>query len=134
MKNLTADIIVKIPFFDVDSMGVAWHGHAVKYLELARCALLDKIGYNYTEMRASGYAWPIVSLKVKYIRSFYFDQEIKIKAELVEYENCIKMKYVITDPKTGEKLTNAETMQMAVNMKTGETCYESPKVFLDKMK
>ncbi len=33
----------EIPFFDVDSMEVTWHGHYIKYFELARCALLKKI-------------------------------------------------------------------------------------------
>ncbi len=39
-----------MPFFDVDSMNVVWHGHYVKYLEVARCALLDQIGHNYNDM------------------------------------------------------------------------------------
>jgi acyl-CoA thioesterase FadM len=42
--------------FDVDTMNVVWHGHYVKYLEVARCALLDKIGHNYT--RCSSRATP----------------------------------------------------------------------------
>ncbi|WP_258031844.1 acyl-CoA thioesterase [Campylobacter concisus] len=37
----------KVAFFDVDSMEVMWHGNYVKYLEMARCELLDKLGYNY---------------------------------------------------------------------------------------
>lgn len=58
----TNDVLHKIveivvPFFDIDSMDVVWHGHYVKYLEVARCALLDDIGHNYTQMKDSGYAW-----------------------------------------------------------------------------
>ena len=41
---------VSAEFFDVDAMQVVWHGNYVKYLEIARCALLDKIGYGYKEM------------------------------------------------------------------------------------
>ncbi len=133
-KNLEASVVVKIPFFDVDSMGIAWHGHYAKYLEIARCALMNKIGYNYNQMHASGYAWPIVSMKIKYIKSSFFEQEVKIDAKLIEYENCIKIKYLITDKKTGEKITDAETMQIAINMQTKETCYVSPDVLLDKFK
>jgi acyl-CoA thioester hydrolase len=54
-----ADTHILVPFFDVDTMHVVWHGHYVKYLEVARCALLDKIGHNYTAMVDSGYAWPV---------------------------------------------------------------------------
>lgn len=133
-NNLETEIKVKVPFFDADSMGVTWHGHYVKYLELARCALLEKLDYNYNQMRESGYAWPIVSIKVKYIRSSFFDQELKVLARLTEYENCIKIKYIITDAATGETLTKAETTQIAINMETRETCFVSPQVFLNKFK
>ena len=44
---IQAEVEIEIPFHDVDVLGVAWHGHYVKYLEIARCALLDQIDYNY---------------------------------------------------------------------------------------
>lgn len=53
---LHTDTEILVPFFDVDTMNVVWHGHYVKYLEVARCALLDRIGHNYDAMVASGYA------------------------------------------------------------------------------
>lgn len=33
----------KAEFFDTDPMGIMWHGNYVKYLEMARCKLLDEI-------------------------------------------------------------------------------------------
>ena len=33
-------IELEIPFHDVDTLGVVWHGHYYKYLELARTQLL----------------------------------------------------------------------------------------------
>ena len=50
----------EIQFFDVDSMNIMWHGHYVKYLEMARCAFLDEIHYTYDVMKEKGYGWPIV--------------------------------------------------------------------------
>lgn len=41
---------IEVPFFDVDSMHIVWHGNYVKYLETARCAFLSAIGYDYNEM------------------------------------------------------------------------------------
>ena len=34
-----AEIIIRVPFHDVDLMEVVWHGHYAKYFEIARCAL-----------------------------------------------------------------------------------------------
>ena len=63
MPDLSAEALIEVPFHDVDVMDVAWHGHYVKYLELARCALLRQIDYDYPQMRDSGYAWPVVEKK-----------------------------------------------------------------------
>lgn len=129
-----AEAIIEIPFHDVDSMDIAWHGHYAKYLEIARCVLLDKLDYNYIQMKESGYGWPIVNLNIKYIRPFRFRQKIKVTAWLVEYENYMKIKYLITDAETGDKLTKAETTQIAINLQTQETCYVSPEIFLEKVR
>ena len=133
-KELSAEIEQQVGFYDVDSMDIVWHGNYVKYLEDARCALLNIIDYDYIRMRDSGYAWPVVSLNIKYIKPCRFLQKIKIKATLTEYENCLKIKYLITDSKTDEKLSKAETMQMAVDMKSRESCFECPSIFTDKVK
>ena len=63
-----AEVVVKAQFYDLDPMGVVWHGHYARFMEQARCELLDKIGYNYEEMRDSGYLWPIVDMHIKYVR------------------------------------------------------------------
>ena len=54
MKSLlTIDMEMQIPFHDVDSMGITWHGNYLRYFEIARCKLLDELGYNYRQMQAS---------------------------------------------------------------------------------
>jgi acyl-CoA thioester hydrolase len=32
---LHCDTEILVPFFDIDTMNVVWHGHYVKYLEIA---------------------------------------------------------------------------------------------------
>lgn len=41
-----AEVEMQVQFFDLDPMQIVWHGNYVKYLEVVRCALLDKIDYN----------------------------------------------------------------------------------------
>ncbi len=36
MNDWTAEVTFDIPFHDVDLMGIVWHGHYAKYLEVAR--------------------------------------------------------------------------------------------------
>ncbi|MDO8698801.1 MAG: acyl-CoA thioesterase [Pseudomonas sp.] len=127
---LQAEIEFEVPFFDVDSMEVVWHGHYVKYLEVARCALLDKLGHNYQQMRASGYAWPIIDLQLRYVRGAQFGQRIKVRADLIEWENRLKINYLISDAATGERLTRASSVQVAVEIASREMQLASPRVLL----
>ena len=131
---LESEIEVEVPFQDCDPMGVTWHGCYLRYLETARSALLNRIGYNVRQMTASGYAWPIVDLKMKYVKTTTFGQRLVVRAALEEYENRLKIAYSIADRATGEIVTKASTTQVAVYQARGEMCFVSPDVFLDKVR
>jgi acyl-CoA thioester hydrolase len=126
-----ADTEVLVPFFDIDMMNVVWHGHYIKYLEIARCALLDQLGHNYTQMREAGYAWPVIDLQLRYVRGAVFGQRLNVRASLVEWENRLKINYLISDAVTGERMTRATTIQVAVTLASREMQLVSPNVFID---
>ncbi len=128
---LQAEVEMLVPFFDVDSMDVVWHGHYVKYFEVARCALLERIGHNYQQMRDAGYAWPIIDVQLRYMRGARFNQRIIVRADLVEWENRLKINYLIRDAETGERMTRGSTVQVAVEMASREMLLASPRVFVD---
>ncbi|PJI46550.1 MAG: thioesterase [Pseudomonas sp.] len=128
---LQAEVEILVPFFDVDMMEVVWHGHYVKYLEVARCALLDKLDHNYSQMREAGYAWPVIDLQLRYVRGARFGQRISVRADLVEWENRLKINYLISDAETGERLTRASSTQVAVEIASREMQMASPAVFID---
>lgn len=128
---LHVDTEVLVPFFDVDSMNVVWHGHYIKYLEVARCALLDHIGHNYTQMLESGYGWPVIDIQLRYVRGAVFGQRLIVCASLVEWESRLKINYLISDAETGERMTRASSIQVAVHIASREMQMASPKVFTD---
>lgn len=131
--DLRHEIEITPAFHDLDPMGVVWHGNYLKYFELVRCALLQRLDYDYWQMKDSGYVWPIVDLRCKYVRSARFNQRLKVQAEIVEWENRLKIDYRISDPQTGEVLTRAHSIQVAISMATGEMCYASPAVLLERL-
>jgi acyl-CoA thioester hydrolase len=124
------DTELTVPFFDVDSMNVVWHGHYVKYLEQARCAMLDAMDYGYDAMRASGYVWPVIDMQLRYMNPALFGQRVVARAELVEWENRLKIHYLITDAASGTRLTRASTIQVAVSVETREMQFVSPEPLL----
>jgi Predicted thioesterase len=130
---IRAEVELTVPFHDVDMLGIAWHGHYCKYLEIARCAMLDKIDYNYMVMKDTGYVWPIVDLQLRFVRPAKFGQQIRVTAELVEWEYRMKIKYLIADVETGAALAKGFSIQAAVDAVTGEMSYASPAVFLQRL-
>jgi acyl-CoA thioester hydrolase len=133
-KKLSAETEFKVEFYDVDPAGIVWHGNYIKFFEIARRVLLDKIGYGYTEMKDSGYAFPVTALSVKYMRSLRFGDRVRARAVLDEYENCIKIKYELYNAVTGEKTTKGESSQMVYDIAKGASCFTCPAVFIDKVR
>ena len=131
--SLSADVDIEVPFYDVDPMLVVWHGHYVKYCEQARCALLRRIDYDYPAMQASGYLWPVVELHLRYVHSARYGQHLRARASILEYENRLKIGYLITDRDSGERLTKGHSVQVAVHAASRELQFVSPKVLLDKL-
>lgn len=133
MVEVQATTVIQVPFYDVDAMQIVWHGHYVKYMERARCDILDLIDYNYEAMAESGFMWPVVDLRLKYIKPLKFGQVVVIKSQIEEVEYGLKVGFVFYDQKTGEKLTKAHTKQVAVDAKSGEMCLLSPPVLQHKL-
>ena len=133
-KNLpTAEVLIDIPFFDIDVLGVAWHGHYVKYLEIARGALMATFDYNYTAMKESGYSWPVTELKLRYVKPARLGQKIKVVTNLREFELRLVIDYVITDVETGARLSKGHTIQVPVDMETEEMQFGAPPVLYRKL-
>jgi acyl-CoA thioester hydrolase len=120
-------------FHDLDPMAVVWHGNYLKYFEIARCALLQRFNYDYQEMHASGYLWPIVDMRTKYVRSARINQKLRVRAQIVEWENRLKIEYLITDALGGEVLTRGHSIQVAVLRETGEMQFASPPVLFERL-
>lgn len=128
MTKLAASVEVEVPFHDVDAMNVAWHGHYVKYFEIARCALLRRFDYDYPQMMASGYMWPVVDCHLRYVRPALYGQRLIVTATLLEYENRLRIGYEIRDAGSGERLTRGSTVQVAVDAATRELQFVSPPI------
>jgi len=123
---LSGEVLIEVPFHDVDSMGVAWHGHYVKYLELARTAMMRRVGLDFQQMQDWGVMWPVVVCNMKFIRPLRYGQRVRVRAELLEFQARLRITYLLTDAATGERVNKAETIQLAVASGTGELLFECP--------
>jgi acyl-CoA thioester hydrolase len=128
-----ATVEAHVAFHDVDLAGVVWHGHYLKYLENARWALMERLDFGLDAMIASGYAWPIVDVHVKYVRTARFNDRLNVQASLVEWENRLTVNYLVTNAATTERVARARTVQVAVEAGTGVLQFATPAVLLERV-
>lgn len=131
--KLSVTLPMEVAFYDVDSYRVVWHGNYPKYFEIARCKLLELIGFTYADMEGTGFFYPVVDLQAKYIRPLRFGQKFEIVAELKEWEHKLVIDYRITDVESGDIVTKGQTTQFAVKMPEEITQFDSPKQLIERV-
>ena len=52
-------------------------------------------------MRESGFCWPVIDMRIRYVQAVRFGQRILVKATLREWENRLLIDYLITDQASG---------------------------------
>lgn len=129
--NWMAEVDVLVPFHDVDCLMVAWHGHYLKYFEIARTALLNKINYDFPQMKESNIIWPVVEAHIKYIKPATYGLQLKVTAEIVIYEYKLKIEYVIRNATSAEKICKGYTVQVPVSPITGQITFQTPPILLE---
>lgn len=67
-----------VRFNEVDSYGVAWHGHYVAWLEVGRNDLAGRFGLDAAQIGELGYLAPVVDLELSYRRPARFNEELRI--------------------------------------------------------
>ena len=131
--HLVTEIEVEVPFHDVDLAGIVWHGHYLKYLENARWALMDRLGFGLDAMLVSGFGWPIVDLQVKYLQATRYAGRLRVRASLIDWENQLTINYILAEAVSGQRVARAQTRQVVVEAATGLMQISSPPVLVERV-
>ena len=132
-SSISEQITCQVAFHDVDLAQVMWHGHYLRYLENARWALMRRLDFDLATMLASGFLWPIVDLRVKYVRTASFEDRLNVRASLVEWEQRMVINYLVTDERDGGRVARAQTTQVAVRADNKELQLTLPRAFIERV-
>ncbi|HSQ40814.1 MAG TPA: thioesterase family protein [Fibrobacteraceae bacterium] len=129
----SAKITLRVPFHDVDSMRICWHGNYYKYFEMARTELLRPLKMDLSDTLLEDIVLPVIRSQCKYISPLLYDQKVEVLAQITDAEYKLFVNYVIRDEATGAVLAKGSTEHVAVNSKTGVTCMPMPQEFLRRI-
>ncbi|HET7650064.1 MAG TPA: thioesterase family protein, partial [Gammaproteobacteria bacterium] len=82
----------------------------------------------------SNFLWPIVEARVRFVQPLLYAQRIEVRAGLVEWENRMKIEYLVSGLDNGKRLTTGYTIQCAIDARTRELQLVSPPPLLDRLK
>jgi acyl-CoA thioester hydrolase len=69
---------------ETDQMGLIYHAHYINYYEMARTAMMRKLGHPYSTMEQNGIMMPVIEVQSKYIKPAYYDEELIVRATIKE--------------------------------------------------
>mgnify|MGYP003465712044 CR=1 FL=1 len=83
-SNILKEIIrLKVRFYEVDPLGIMWHGHYLKYFEDGREAFGEKYGISYLDIYNNGYVTPLISINCKYLKPLNYQDIILVETSFI---------------------------------------------------
>jgi len=109
------EVTLKVPFYDLDPMQIVWHGHYLKYFDIARSELYDHLGVDLFAFHdKTHYIFPIIRSFVKHIRPLKRGDEFLCRATVKEARTKIVVVFEIRLVKDGTLCARGSTEQVAV--------------------
>ena len=106
----------KINYYETDRMGIVHHSNYIRFLEEARCSMLESAGMPYSDFEKHGILIPVLSINCNYKCHVTFGDTIEIKTLVKDFNGVrLTMQYEATNKETGDLVLTAETKHCFTN-------------------
>jgi acyl-CoA thioester hydrolase len=122
-------IQLEVPFHDVDALGIVWHGHYYKYLELARTALLRGCQLDGRDLRGLGFG---IESRCRHVAPLRYGDIAGVSAWFRDIKHRICIQYEIVRAADGVRAARGETI-LATVTREGDLLLETPEVVLRRL-
>lgn len=113
IKELKVSKEINIRFSEVDSLGIVWHGHHVKYFEDGREEFGKQYGLGYMDIYRKGFFMPITSIHCDYKRPIEYEKTLIVEVKYISTLAAkIIFEYTLYDKESGVKLAIGKTEQV----------------------
>lgn len=107
----------RINYYETDRMGVVHHSNYIRFLEEARCQMLDANNIPYSAFEKQGVMIPVLGVNCTYKHHVTFDDVIEIKPFVKEFNGVrLTMGYHVTNKKNGDLVLTGETKHCFTDM------------------
>ncbi len=100
----------KAQYHETDKMGIIHHSNYIKWMEEARIAYMESLGYGYDKVEQTGIYSPVAGLSITYRDPVCFSDTVEIAVSVTRYSGVIQeISYTITDATTGKEAATAQS-------------------------
>jgi acyl-CoA thioester hydrolase len=121
-----------VPFHDCDPLGIVWHGHYYKYLELARTVLLAKYRLDVPDLAALGHPLLMIETRCRHVFPLRYGERYRVKAWLIDHELRIHIGYEIENLTHARRTARAWTTLVTTD-REGNMLLATPDVLRDRI-
>ncbi len=122
---------MRIPFRDVDSWGLVWHGHYFSYVDFARIELLKRFDIKFGDFAKHGFVMPVVNVNMDLKAPGRADEAIFVDAAMVRARGAlIDTHFKLTRVSDGVTVLARGTTQQVFTRLDGGLLYHVPDVVM----
>jgi acyl-CoA thioester hydrolase len=128
-----AEFELDVPFHDIDILGVVWHGHYYKYLELGRTELMRRLGLDVPDIAGAGFRQVVIETRCRHTFPLRYGERVRVIAWLSAITPRIVIHYRVRNVSAGRCSARASTTLVTTDA-AGTLLMETPDVLLAKLR
>ena len=98
----------KANYHETDKMGIIHHSNYIKWMEEARIAYMESLGYGFDKVEEKGIVSPVAGISITYKTPVLFNEVVDIKISLTRYSGVVQeVSYTFVKHNTGELCATA---------------------------
>lgn len=95
-------------YYETDQMGIIHHSNYIRWMEEARIAYMDDLGFPYGKVEEAGIISPVLRVDCTYKAMTHFGDRIAIRVRLTSFRGVkYEISYEMRNAETGELCTTA---------------------------
>lgn len=100
----------RINYYETDKMGIVHHSNYIRFLEEARCSMLDEMGIPYSYLEEQKIMIPVLGVNCSFKQHVTFDDIIIIEPYIKDFNGVrLTVGYNVTNKKNGNVVLTGET-------------------------
>lgn len=123
---------LEVPFHDIDGLGIVWHGHYYKYLELARTRLLRSVGLDAGDIIGPRFRFVIVESHCRYTSALRYGDQVRVTAWFGDLRHRIRIVYEVIHVASGRRAARGHTILATTDLE-GRLLLETPHGIVERI-